>query len=399
MPSIHSSVLAEAAVEEAQKAGRALLKFISPNDLGITGSHQCGFYLPKAVWKHFTPQAPEKNVNHTHDVAITWADGRVTDSCVKWYGNKTRSEYRVTRFGRDFPYLIPDMVGDLLVLIPVSLKEFLAFTFDLEEDIESVQAALGVEVVKAWNQKSSWGFFDRDRSLGEETEDQCLERKFREFAETISGMPTGQVFSNAVVGALADCMDGFDRFPPDRALVSLFETEYRLYRLIERQVWTPEISRLFCDVDDFVSTAKRILNSRASRAGRSFENHASYILKREGIPHEMRVSKVKGVPDILIPGLAAYQDLSYPKERLFALGLKTSCKDRWRQILTEAERVDVRYLLTLQEGVSSNQIDEMRSSNVVLVVPKDRHSKFPKEKQSQILSVEQFITRVKKSIG
>lgn len=399
MPFSYSSALAERAVELAQEAGKALLKFISPNDLGITGSHQCGYYLPKAVWQHFTTQAPVDGVNHTHEVTIVWPDGRETESCVKWYGKGTRSEYRITRFGRDFPYLISDMVGDLLVLIPHSLTRFSAFTFDLEEDIESIQAALGIEVVKAWNQRVSWGFYDRDESKEEETEDECLERRFREFAKAVSTMPTGQAFSDATVNALRECMSGFEAFPPDRALVNLFETEYRLFRLIERQVWTPEITRLFSDVDDFITTAKRILNSRASRAGRSFENHASFVFAREGVPHDMRVARVKGVPDVLIPGFSAYSDPSFPVEKLFAVGLKTSCKDRWRQVLNEASRVETKYLLTLQEGVSSNQIDEMVSNNVVLVVPKDRHSRYPKEKRSAILSVEQFLARVKETLS
>src|SRR5512142_1963088 len=99
------SPLCERAVEDATGHGNAILKFISPNDTGLTGSHQCGFYLPKSVWRMYSPHPPERGRNDEHNVRILWQNGRVTDSRVKWYGVGTRSEYRLTRFGRDFPFL------------------------------------------------------------------------------------------------------------------------------------------------------------------------------------------------------------------------------------------------------------------------------------------------------
>jgi len=44
-----TSPFCERAIEEALHYGNALLKFISPNDAGITGTHQYGYYLPKSV--------------------------------------------------------------------------------------------------------------------------------------------------------------------------------------------------------------------------------------------------------------------------------------------------------------------------------------------------------------
>ena len=37
------------------------------------------------------------------------------------------------------------------------------------------------------------------------------------------------------------------------------------------------------------------------------------------------------------------------------LAVKTTAKDRWRQVLVEAERVETKHLLTLQEGISEIQ--------------------------------------------
>jgi hypothetical protein len=123
----------ERAIEDATRFGSALLKFISPNDVGLTGGHQYGYYIPKAdeVWPLFTSQKPQKGINDTHSIRITWQNGRVTDSNVKWYGVGTRSEYRITGFGKDFPFISHEAVGDLLVLVPeVAQKEFRAYVLD-----------------------------------------------------------------------------------------------------------------------------------------------------------------------------------------------------------------------------------------------------------------------------
>src|SRR5688572_3570396 len=135
------SAICERAIEEVRSHGNAILKFISPNDVGITGSHQCGFYLPKSVWQMFSPHPPAKGQNRENEVEVVWPDGRKTASRVKWYGTGTRSEYRLTRFGKDFPWLAADTVGDLLILIPKSHGQFIAYVLDVDEDIEEVQAA------------------------------------------------------------------------------------------------------------------------------------------------------------------------------------------------------------------------------------------------------------------
>ena len=78
------------------------------------------------------------------------------------------------------------------------------------------------------------------------------------------------------------------------------------------------------------------------------------------------------------------------------LGAKTTCKDRWRQVLNEADRVDVKYLCTLQPGISRTQLKEMKDYNVRLVVPHDIISSYPKEYQSDISDIKGFISLVRK---
>ena len=100
-------------------------------------------------------------------------------------------------------------------------------------------------------------------------------------------------------------------------------------------------------------------------------------------------------PDFLFPSCDAYTDRSFPAGRLRMLAVKTTCKDRWRQILTEADRIKTKHLLTLQEGVSESQFREMVGAGVQLVVPGPLKKKFPTSVQVHLQTVESFIADIR----
>lgn len=379
------------AIENATRYGNALLKFISPNDVGLTGGHQYGFYLPKSVYEMFTPQPPVKGVVTKHDIKIEWQDDVTTDSVITWYGAKTRSEYRLTRFGKGFPYLAHDMVGDLLVLIRKDETDFLAYILYFEEDIQEIQAALGVEVTQ------SWGVYPSSVEEAE-SEDDCIDRHFRRFAEVLTQFPQGSVFSAEARRVLGDCVRDFARLSADKALMASMEAEYRLFKLAERQICQSDIIRVFRDVDDFLKTASSIMNRRKSRAGRALENHVEQVLINAGIPHKMRPN-IDGEPDVIVPSEAAYLDSTYPVDKLFVVGIKTTCKDRWRQVLQEGSRVSEKHILTIQPGISTKQLNQMHSANIKLVVPQSIHNDYPKERNITLLSVEQFVSTIRTKLS
>lgn len=380
---------AEKAIEDALQTGRAILKFISPNDVGLTGGKQCGYYLPKKVWNLFTVNAPTKGQNKESFVTVLWQDGRETKSRVVWYG-AAKSEYRLTRFGRDFPFLSHDCVGELLVLVLQDMEHFRAYVLDNEEDIEGIQSALGVLITE------TWAAYNCGRQETTETPDECVERKFREFAKKFSSFPTTKRISAATLDAIEHCIKTFSDSSYDDRLMELIQKEYRLFRMIERQVCQSEIVRTFKDVDDFLATASSILNRRKSRAGRSLENHFEYLLRKAQIPFEPR-PQIDGTdePDILIPSKAAYENPHYDVNKLCMIGLKTTCKDRWRQVLKEAQRIPQKHILTLQNGISPNQLVQMREANVTLIVPKSLQAMYPvKDTGMKIFTVDGFIKSV-----
>jgi hypothetical protein len=85
-------------------------------------------------------------------------------------------------------------------------------------------------------------------------------------------------------------------------------------------------------------------------------------------------------------------------ESLVAVGVKTTCKDRWRQVLNEARRVPNKHILTMQQGISSNQLAEMHRANVTLVVPREIQRQYPRAGEIEIRSMEQFIEDVRRRI-
>ena len=225
-----SSSRCDDAIARANQNGRALLKFIAPNEVGLTKSHQRGYYIPKSVSSAFTPFPPTKGINNDHDAEVFWHDGRVTHSIVKWYGTDSRSEYRLTRFNRErnFPHLSPDRVGSLLVLVPDKSDShcIYAYILESEDDIAEVQAALGIEIL------TTWGFFNS--SVEEDSsasQDACVRRRFEEFVQDVDAFPPTAVLAREARDALLRCIPKFHDLSVDDQLLRFIDAEYRLFSL------------------------------------------------------------------------------------------------------------------------------------------------------------------------
>ena len=147
-------------------------------------------------------------------------------------------------------------------------------------------------------------------------------------------------------------------------------------------------------MEAFVELANQVLNRRKSRAGKGLEHHISAIFDANSIAYEAQViTEGNKKPDFIFPSGRAYHDRAFPVERLVSLASKTTCKDRWRQVINEADRLrdKDKYLLTLQQGISTAQLKEMEQERVILVVPKPYISSYPKEQQGKIWTVKKFI--------
>ena len=183
---------------------------------------------------------------------------------------------------------------------------------------------------------------------------------------------------------------------PDDILLNWFDTEYRLFKFMEEKLYAYIKNKPFDSIETFIQSANEILNRRKSRAGKSLEHHLADIFTHNELIFEQQVPTENNKrPDFLFPNRKCYHNLEFPANDIIVLGAKTTCKDRWRQVLTEANRVEEKYLFTLQQGISKNQLKEMYDSKLTLVVPHKYIESFPKEYQSEISDLAKFIAMVK----
>ena len=73
------------------------------------------------------------------------------------------------------------------------------------------------------------------------------------------------------------------------------------------------------------------------------------------------------------------------------LGVKSTCKDRWRQVLSEADRIRDKHLLTFEAAISANQTREMKYNHLQLVVPETIHNTYTERQQEWLMNVTEFI--------
>lgn len=386
MPSLSDTV-----IQTAINYGAALLKFVSPNDCGLTGSHQRGFYLPKNAWEIFSSIPPVSGQNHEQDIRIEWQDARITHSKIKWYG-KAKREFRLTAFGRerDFPFLREDKVGSLLVFIPGKSGEARCFMLEAESDMQEVQIALGVDAAVA-----RWGIFDTSASTpSAEAQPKCVEAALDEYVAQAEFFPSTAEVSMAAISALRGCSPR-QIISVDKQLENAIKTEYRLFQLLESKFVVDSIRDGFPDMQSFITVAQSVLQRRKSRAGRSLEFHVEEILRQHGIPFQAQASLDGTKPDLVIPHAEAYYQPASFNHEVIILALKTTCKDRWRQILQEAPRIKQKYLLTLQPGITAKQTEQMISENVQLIVPKYLHAQYEPDLHQYLMTFDGFVKHLR----
>lgn len=186
---------------------------------------------------------------------------------------------------------------------------------------------------------------------------------------------------------------------PDATLLTWVRMETRLFQTLERVRISEDIARGFelagggADVDAFLKLSLSVQNRRKSRAGGSLELHMEKLLVDNAISYS-RQSKTEGnkKPDFVFPSHADYANPTFPASRLTMLGAKTTLKDRWRQILNEANRIESKHLLTLQPGISEDQTNEMKAERIQLVIPQGLHGQgFSETQQDWLLNVAEFL--------
>lgn len=186
---------------------------------------------------------------------------------------------------------------------------------------------------------------------------------------------------------------------PDEAIDRLLELETIAFHFLERRAVERvlESRRNYpMDVDEFISFSLSVQNRRKARRGRSLENHLAYIFTQKGLEFEEQVpTEEKSTIDFLFPNHAQYKKLDEPiRFGVVALAAKTTLKERWRQVLAEAAKMEQRHLFTLESGISAYQTREMGLHQLSLVTPQRIVDSFP-DPGTEVLTLSQFCDYVK----
>lgn len=379
------------AIHAVNKGQLAFCKFLSANDTGETGGHQAGIYISKPAVPILFDELGNKGSNKDKWVKIKWQDDFITNTRFIYYGRGTRNEYRITNFGRGFPFLETEYTGALFILVKFTEEDYEGYVLNTDNEIEEFLDAFGISAAETNT------LISKNLVTPQIKENNAV----RHFIDGLNEMfPTSEIMSLAArnIQNLVYDHEEYVYLNPDVKLLAWIDMEFKLFRAIEHERYGKIISGGFKTVEEFIDIANQVLNRRKSRAGKSLEHHLSAIFDGNNIEYTAQaVTEGNKKPDFIFPSQTAYHDKSFSVEKIVSLAAKTTCKDRWRQILNEANRLKDRhkYLCTLQQGISSAQMDEMQAENVVLVVPKPYIKTYPADRQDRIWSLDKFIKYIK----
>lgn len=217
------------------------------------------------------------------------------------------------------------------------------------------------------------------------TEESFLDKMLEKFS---GKFPATKIFSEYARKTLPDINPAKNY---DIVLMAWLEREELLFRTLEEYLIKDRLKNEFKNVDEFISFSLSVQNRRKSRAGYSLENHLEALFKHNNIMYSRNpLTENRAKPDFIFPDIKCYNQPDFKSIYLTMLGVKTTCKDRWRQILTEADRINTKHLLTLEPSISENQTSEMQAKDVKLVLPKAIHSTYSSSQQKWLMSVSEF---------
>jgi|688.fasta_scaffold22555_11 hypothetical protein len=343
-------------------------------------------------------------------------DFESTDGSVTWYDSRvnhtTRSEHRLfytssdvsKKFSEGDLLLIGKKIdGDILVLAVEggsTIENQILWLFGIEES--DLNKFLYRDIEGNSQSDSKLNFTSRFilSELGiviKETNENYLDLIISKFGE--EKLPSTTIFSEFARSTMPE-VSAIEN--PDQALFDWMEREEILFRTFERYLINKKIKdKIFdtngvVDIDSFFSFSLSVQNTRKSRAGQALENHLEevFIDNKINFSREKQTEKRKK-PDFIFPNIESYHDQNFDESLLTMLGAKSTCKDRWRQVLSEANKIKEKHLFTLEPSISSNQTEEMKASNLQLVVPQQIFGTYNQEQQKWLLNLNQFLSLVK----
>lgn len=370
-------------------------KRLAANDTGLTKSHQGGPYIPKTVAFPLLGLPPDSKPPASRDRRWShWLVSHDQRGELRLIYYKSKHECRLTGFGGESsPLQDPENTSRILVLA-FGPNDVLEAWLARDEDEEGVIEGRVGEVVP--------GIPVHRRVVGGQLRlDELFPARTDVCDSAMADLPPGWALefpAPTAVNSEAVRRFGGRHLDPDTRLMRRFECEYRIFRTVEDAHVLPAVRAGFPHVDDFISYAMTVINRRKARAGKSLELHLEAIFGEELVPYErQRMTEPGSVVDFLFPSLDRYHGASTGTPDIRMLAVKTTLKDRWRQVLQEAKKLPIKHLFTLDEGVSLATYQDMKSRGLELVVPQRRVAHFPEPVRNDLLTLGEFLDLVRPS--
>ena len=328
---------------------------------------------------------------------LTWYDAREQ--------HPTRTEFRLYFSSNEV--METASVDDLLVLAKKPDKTLLVLIVQANSTYErQILWLFGIiaetnsfaSQILEGDKDKELGFIERTilETIGIETifeEKNWLEKIEEKFSDIFPRFPKTAVFSSFARETLPEVESLND---PDLALLEWINQEEMLFKTLERFVVQKELDKGFNDVDDFIKFSLSVHNKRKSRMGYALEHHLKKIFNDHKLSFSTQViTEQNSKPDFLFPGIQQYHDPAFPESRLTMLGVKSTCKERWNQVLAEANRIDLKHLFTLEGGISSKQTDKMQEKFLQLVLSSSLHETYLPDQRNWLMNLTDFIELVK----
>ena len=382
------------------------LKRLSANDTQLTGGHQAGPYIPREAIFRMIPELnrpdaenPRELINasiasHSYDAIVTviWYNNRLWD----WDDERrgTRNEVRITGWGgTQSPLLDVEHTGCVTVFAFGGARGdrwCRIWICASDDESEFVQERFGP--VEPGDGIMSPPYYAPLRA------GICALDPSEVPATWLTEFPSMNDIMARSLAMRPELRDA----DPDTRLVKRRDCEFQLFQSVESAFWLPTIQVGFKSIADFLKASQTITQRRRSRSGRSLEKHVQMILAEdgfeEGIHYDQQCETELGrTADFIFPSEAMYHDLTFPAEKLRMLALKTSLRERWSQILSEADRVPRKHLLTVDTGLAPSQLQQMREHKITLVVPTSLQHHIAGDSLPKIQSLADFLDEARSS--
>ena len=374
-----------------------LVKRLSKNDTGATGGHQSGLYMPRAFMQELIPEVvttEQYNPTIMTDCFVSSHDCYKDGIQAKYYNNryfpekglsKKYDEFRLTRW-KETPLQDVENIGAICMLAGVVLdsnRHLVCWVSRNEKEEDAIEYWVGREIEPGrmyCSGQLSPLLPPKVQGIQIPEQWKHVFPSSKEIFEFVAGLLPERTWTKS----------------PDELLLKRRGLEFDVFSIIEQYDVLPKIQNGYQNVDEFIKYANTVVNRRKSRSGTSLELNLASIFTYHQIQFETQVvTEQNKKPDFVFPSAVAYRNPMFPESKLSMLAAKTCCKDRWRQVLNEADRIHPKHLFTLQEGISARQLSEMKANGVVLVVPKPNRHLFPTNDNSLVMNLTGFMDWVK----